>query len=219
MTDNPTALLALVPIAIGFALSPVPIVELILVLFSRRRVVNSITFIVSLMAATALAVVVGGAGGQASGDTAAGPSTIVSIVMVVLGLLLLVIGWRNWQNRADTSEPRMLATIYEMGPVPVAVLAIGVSLFNPKNLPLLLAAGATIGATSAPFLIGIAFIVLATLPYLVATLYSLLGGDGAAGNLERMRAWLIARNRLILGVICIVLGGILVAKAVVSLVT
>lgn len=217
MNESLTALIALVPIAIGFALSPVPIVELILVLFSRRRVVNSITFIVSLVAATTLAVVVGAAGGQASGDTAAGPSTIVSVVLILLGLLLLVVGWRNWQNRADESEPKILTTIYEMGPVPVAVLAIGVSLFNPKNLPLLLAAGSTIGATSAPLIIGIAFIVLATLPYLVATLYSLLGGAGAAANLERMKAWLVAKNRLIMGIICILLGGILVAKAIAGL--
>lgn len=91
------------------------------------------------------------------------------------------------------------------------------SLFNPKNLPLLLAAGSTIGATSAPLLIGIAFIVLATLPYLVATLYSLLGGAGAAANLERMKAWLVAKNRLIMGIICILLGAILVAKAIAGL--
>lgn len=210
-------LLSLVPIAFGFALSPVPLVELILVLFSRRRVVNSVTFVLALMLATAGAVALGAVGGQASGDTAAGPSTIVSIVLAALGLLLLVIGWRNWRNRADESQPKILATIYEMGPVPVAVLAIGVPLFNPKNLPLLLAAGATIGSSSSPGLVGLGFVLLATFPYWAATLYALLGGDGASAHLERMRAWLIAKNRLIMGILCIVLGLVLVAKAVAGL--
>lgn len=213
MNTGLPALIALIPIAIGFALSPVPIVELILVLFSRRRVLNSITFVVSLMLATGAAVVIGALGGQASGDTPAGPSTVVSIVLAILGLLLLFIGWRNWRNRADESEPKILGTIYEMGPVPVAVLAVGIPLFNPKNLPLLLAAGATVGASSSPVLVGVAFVVLATLPFIAATLYSLLGGAGAAANLDRLRTWLIAKNRLIMGVICIVLGFLLVAKA------
>lgn len=213
MSGTTAALVALLPIAIGFAISPVPLVELILVLFSRRRVVNSITFVVTLMLATGAVVAVGAAGGQASGDTAAGPSTIVSVVLLALGLLLVVIGWRNWSNRSDTSEPKMLSTIYEMGPVPVAILAVGVPLLNPKNLPLLLAAGATVGATPAPLIFGLGFVVAATLPYLVATLYSLLGGESAERNLGRMRAWLIAKNRLIMGVLCIVLGLLLVAKA------
>ena len=72
----------------------------------------------------------------------------------------------------------MLATIYEMGPVPVAALAVGVALFNPKNLPLLLAAGQTIGASSAPVVIGIVFVLVANSPYLVAAGYSLLRRAG-----------------------------------------
>jgi hypothetical protein len=210
-------IVTLVPIAVGFALSPVPLVELILVLFSRRRVVNSIAFVLSLMVATGIAVTIGAVGGQASGDTAATPSVVSSVVIGLLGLLLLVIGVRNWRNRADTSEPAILSTIYEMGPIPVAVLAIGISLFNPKNLPLLIAAGQTIGDTGNPVVIGIVFVIVATLPYLVAALYSLLGGGTAAARLERMRAWLIARNRLIMGILCLVLGLVLVLKAVAGL--
>ncbi len=42
MNDTTAALGTLLPLAIGLALSPVPIVELILVLFSRRRTVNTI---------------------------------------------------------------------------------------------------------------------------------------------------------------------------------
>lgn len=211
------ALWGLVPIAVGFALSPVPIVELILVLFSRRRVVNSIAFILALMGAATLALVVGAAGGQAAGDSAAGPSTIASVALLLLGVFLLVVGWRNWRNRADESEPAILSTIYEMGPLPVAAIAIGVSLFNPKNLPLLLAAGATIGDTPFPFLYGFGFLVVATLPYLISTLYSLLGGESAAANLDRMRAWLIAKNRLILGLMCLGLGVLLIARSAAAL--
>lgn len=206
-------LITLLPIAIGFAFSPIPLVELILVLFSRRRVLNSIVFVVSLIVSTGIAVAIGAAGGNAAGDAAGEPSTVATIVLAVLGLLLLFVGIKNWRNRADTSEPAMLATIYEMGPLPVAVLAVGVSLFNPKNLPLLIAAGATVGAADNSMVVGAVFVAVATLPYWVAALYSLLGGEKANATLERMRAWLIARNRLIMGVLCIALGVVMLLKA------
>lgn len=204
----------LLPVAIGFAISPVPLIELILVLFSKRRVVNSVTFVVALLAATALAVTIGAAGGQASGDTPDAPSTVARIVIGALGALLLLLGIKNWRNRADTSQPKVLATISEMGPLPVAVLAIGTALFNPKNLPLLLAAGQTIGTADNSFVVGAIFVVIATSPYLVAAGYSLLGGESAALRLDRMREWLITRNRLIMGVLCLVLGAVLLLKAV-----
>lgn len=205
----------LLPIAIGFAISPVPLIELILVLFSRRRVVNTIAFVVSLLAGTAVAVFLGALGGNAAGGAdAGGPSTVTRVIVGALGLLLLVVGLQNWRNRRDESQPKVLATIYEMGPFPVAALAIGIALFNPKNLPLLLAAGQTIGASSAPLAIGIVFVLVANSPFLLAAAYSLFGGQGAADRLDRMRAWLIRRNRLIMGILCLVLGALLLIKAI-----
>ena len=50
-----TDLATLIPVAIGFALSPAAIIQLILVLLSKRRVTNSIAFVVSLIALTSLA--------------------------------------------------------------------------------------------------------------------------------------------------------------------
>lgn len=67
-----STLVTLIPLAIGVALSPAPIIELILVLFSKRRTVNAIAFIVTLWVCTAIAVVVGGLGGQAADGGAAG---------------------------------------------------------------------------------------------------------------------------------------------------
>ena len=72
----------LLPVAIGFAISPVPLIELILVLFSRRRVVNTIAFVVALLASTALAVFLGALGGDAAGgDDAGGPSTLTRVIV------------------------------------------------------------------------------------------------------------------------------------------
>ena len=44
---------SLIPAAIGIAISPVPIVELILVIFSRRRVPNTVAFVLTLIVLSA----------------------------------------------------------------------------------------------------------------------------------------------------------------------
>lgn len=210
-------LAVLLPLALGFALSPAGIIELILVLFSRRRVVNSIVFVVSLLLLSTLALVIGALGAGATDGGSSGPSTVTSVVLAVFGLLLLVMGISNWRQRHDTSEPAVFATIAGMGPGAVAFLTLGVTFVNPKNLPLLLGAGATIGATDAPLLTGAVFLLIGTLPYTAAMLYSLLGGEAAQARLDTLRAWLVARNRLIMGVLCTLLGLVLLAKGAAAL--
>ncbi|MGA8046547.1 MAG: GAP family protein [Dermatophilaceae bacterium] len=202
----------LVPAAIGLAVSPAPLIELILVLFSRRRVVNAVAFIVTLLAMTAIFLGLGALGGRAAGSETTTTSPIVGAVLAVLGLVLLALGVQNWRRRADTSEPAVFAAVSNMGPAAVAFLAFGAVAVNPKNAVLLLASGQTIGQAASPLLVGLAFVVLATLPYTLAVGYALLGGQAASDRLDRMRAWLVAHNRLIMGVICTALGVLLLVK-------
>lgn len=207
----------LLPVAIGFALSPAAIIELILVLFSHRRVTNSIVFVIALVITTSAALALGALGSSASGDSGGDTSTVASWAFVAFGLLLVAMGVANWRKRTDTSEPPVFQAIASMGPAAVAFLSLGVTFINPKNLPLLLSAGATIGSTDAPWLAGAAFVVVGTLPYTGAMLYSLLGGDRSTATLERLRDWLVANNRLIMAVLCSLLGILLLVKGITAL--
>lgn len=214
---NPETLATLVPTAIGLALSPAALIQLILVLLSKRRVVNSVAFVGSLLVLSALAMTLGAVGANAASSSSGGSGMVGGIVFAALGALLLAVGVKNWRNRADTSEPAVMATIANMGPAAVAFLTLGATFINPKNLPLLISAGATVAGTQSPWLVGLGFLLLATAPYWVAMLYSLLGGEKANATLERMRSWLVARNRLIMGVICIVLGLMLLVKGIAAI--
>lgn len=207
-------IVSLIPAVIGIAISPAAIVELILVIFSRRRVPNTVAFVLTLIVLSAAAVAIGAAGEKATESSANHTSTGMAVVLVVLGLLLLLVAMRNWRNRADTSEPKVFQTIAGMGPAAAAFLALGATFMNPKNLVLLLAAGQTIGAATSgsKLLIGGVFVLLATAPYTLAAGYALVGGAPANRNLDRARAWLIAHNRLIMAVICGLLGALLVLK-------
>lgn len=207
----------LIPAAVGVALSPIALVELILVLFSRRRSVNAVTFVAALLVFTVVLLLLGAAGGRAADSESGGPSTVIAVIFTALGLLLFGLGLRNWRNRHDTSEPAVMATIAGMGPAAVAFLAFGATFVNPKNTVLLLAAGQSVGSTSSPWLYGAVFTLVATSPYLVATGYALLGGPASHARLDRMRTWLVSRNRLLMGVICMVLGLVLVTKGITAL--
>lgn len=165
---NAETLATLISTAIGLALSPAALIQLILVLLSKRRVVNSIAFVGSLLVLTALAMTLGGLGANAAGAGGGGPSLVGGIVFATTGALLLVVGLKNWRNRADTSEPAMMATIANMGPAAVAFLTLGATFVNPKNLPLLISAGATVAGTETPWLVGLGFLLLSTSPYWVA---------------------------------------------------
>jgi hypothetical protein len=215
------AIPALVGAAIGLALSPLSLVKMILVLFSQRRAVNAIAFVGVLLLGTIAGLAIGAAGATAAGDEPGSTSKVVAIVMLVLGGILLALGQSNWRNRRDESAPKVLQAIEGMGPLPVAALAVTVTLTNPKNLVILLAAGEVIGMSwsgGGALAAGLVFLLVATLPFTAITAYALLGGAGAEARLDHLRTWLIRRNRLIIGIIGLVLGLLLVVKALAALV-
>jgi hypothetical protein len=211
---------ALIVAAIGLAISPVGLAKMILVLFSRRRTVNAIAFVVALLAGSVVAILIGVIGGSAADDGPSGPSTITLFVLLALGLLLLGLSATNWRNRRDESAPKILTAIEEMGPMPVALLAVSSALVNPKNVVLLIAVGDIIIANwsrAAAGSVVVAFVVVATLPYTAITAYALVGDAGATARLDALRDWLIRRNRLIVAIVAGIVGALMLLRALTGL--
>ena len=201
--------------AIGFAISPVTLIELTLVLVSKRRAINSIVLTVAIMALSFVGVMIGAGGAKAVGGTSTGPSRAVGAVFVLLAVLLLAVAAKNWQNRADASEMAIFGKIGAMGPKSVLLLAPGATVLNPKNLIILLGVGQMIGSSTsgAGVLVpALAFVLLATAPFWLATVYALWGGAAAQRRLDGLRGWLTEKNRLIMAVVLGVLGLVLLAK-------
>ena len=95
--------------AIGVAISPVPIIAVILMLFSGRATVNGPMFLAGWV--IALAVVSGTVyllsdAGSAPTDSAAADG--VSWAQIVFGVLFLLLAGRSWRSRpAPGTEPQM----------------------------------------------------------------------------------------------------------------
>lgn len=210
------------PAAIGVALSPVGIIEVILVLFSKRARVNGPVFLLTIVT-TVFAIPALGAFvlDVATKDSSDQPSTAKGWVLLAIGVLLLVVAARNWKNRADQSMPKVLDTIVGMGPTAVFVLALGVAAFNPKNLIVLLSAGTEAGASgesAGAIALGLLlFTVVATLPFSLSVGYMLFGGEQAKVRLDALRAWLIRRNKLIMAVILGILAVVLIGQGLTAI--
>lgn len=63
------ALARLLPVALGFAYSPIPLVEMVLILFSRRALANGIVFLACIMAPVFRIPFIGATGQDAAATT------------------------------------------------------------------------------------------------------------------------------------------------------
>lgn len=217
------ALMLLLPAAIGFALSPIPIVQMILVLLSKRSETNGVLFLICI-ALPAFAVPMLSAGGLAAATHEdSGMSDPKAWILVAFGAVFLTMALRNIANRHDTSVPKAFSAIENMGPAGVVALSAGATVLNPKNLVILLGAGtvaASTGLSAGSLAITLAiFAVLATLPFSIAVGYVVLGGEASTRRMQRVKQWLLANNRLMMAAVLGVLGAAMIAKALAALLT
>jgi threonine/homoserine/homoserine lactone efflux protein len=211
-------------LALGVAISPLPIVAVVLMLATPRGKVNGPAFVVGWI----LGLVVVGvivllvAGGISASSAAAKPKTWVSVLKLVLGLLLALVAVRQWRRRpTGDSEPDMpgwMKTIDSFTPVKSLGLATLLSGVNPKNLLLNVSAAATIaqagisaGQQAVVFAI---FAVIATLgPGIPLGIYYAMG-DRSQSVLGGIRDWMIRHNQAIMAVLCLVIGVKLIGDAI-----
>jgi hypothetical protein len=212
---------SILPQAIGVAISPVPIIAVILMLFSQRARSNGPAFLVGWVLALAvvgsIVLVLANLGKVSTGGT---PSTLAYVIKLLLGLLFLLLSIRQWRSRPrEGEEPQMpgwMATIDKF----TAGRAFGFSALlagvNPKNLALTLAAALSIaqaGLSGAQPWIALAiFVILASLTVAVPVLYYLFAGQSAEKTLNSWKAWLVANNATVMFILLLVFGVILIGQ-------
>ncbi len=216
---------AMLPYAVGIAISPIPIVAVILMLFSRRAGANGPAFlagwVVGLLAVIVVVLVLSGVLGVSAGA----PPVWVAWLQLLLGVLLLILGYRRWASRppAGTTPPLppWLQAIEQLAPGTAFGMGALLSGVNPKNL--VLAAGAALmlvqgGLGGSELLIAIAvFVVVGSLGIGVPVAYQRLGGPGARVTLDTWKAWLVDENAAVMAVLLVVFGVVLVGKGLAGL--
>jgi threonine/homoserine/homoserine lactone efflux protein len=202
------------------AVSPIPIVAVILMLFTTRAGGTSAGFLVGwvlgIVAATTLFTFL--AGRAALGDPSS-PSTTASWFKLGLGVLLLGLAVRNlWPRPGANGRPTWMAAVEGFTPARATGLGFLLSAINPKNLLMCVAAGVAVaggslsaGGTTVAIAV---FTVLAASTVAVPVLAYAVAGDRMRGPLDRLRSWLERHNRAVMGVLLLVIGVVLIGKGV-----
>ena len=211
---------------VGVALSPVPIIAVVLMLATPMGRMNGPAFIggwIVGLAGLGAVLLVGASGAEASSSSA--PQEWVSIVKIVLGVLLLLVAARQWRGRpqgdAQPELPAWMKTIDTFTPPKAFGMGILLSAANPKNLILVVGAAAAIaqtGVNTADQAVALAvFVVLGTLgPGIPVGIYFLMR-DRAATILESLRGWMARENTTIMAVLCLIIGAKLIGDAISAL--
>jgi len=204
----------LLPAALAVALSPIPIVAVVLVLRSPGARTNGPAFAVGWVAGLSLvsAVVVGLASGSSEPDSSA--ATGVGWVTTAIGVLLLVMAAFEWKNRprpGETAEmPGWMATVDSMSAPRALLLGAALSGANPKNLALTAAAAGAIaqaGLSTGDEAIAVAvFVVIGSFTVLGAVVSFLVAPTRVEGPLGVVRQFMADNNATIMMVVLLVLG-------------
>jgi threonine/homoserine/homoserine lactone efflux protein len=213
---------------VGVALSPIPIIAVVLMLATPRGRANGPAFLAGWVLGLALVgtiVLLAASGAEASEN--GGPTEGLSIVKLALGVVLLLVAARQWRGRPqgdnDPELPKWMRAIDTFTPVRAGGIAFALSAVNPKNLLLTVAAGAAIaqtGAGTGDQAVALAvFVLLGTLgPGIPVGIYFLMRSRASA-ILESLRGWMARENATIMAVLCLIIGAKLIGDAISGLAT
>lgn len=212
----------ILPLALGIAISPVPMIATILMLLSPRAKATSAAFAAGWTASITAAVVVFALlegllpdHDQSSGGIVRGP------VRLALGALLILLAIRTFRRRPRKGEepklPTWLAAIDDITPVKSLGLAALLVLANPKNLIMAAGAGITLGDIGSPGLttfIAVVFILIAACTVVIPVLAYSLAADRLSAPLDSLHRWLVHNNSTIMSLLLLFLAFNTIGKGI-----
>jgi len=214
----------LLPAAVAVALSPIPIVAVVVVLGAPRAGTAGPAFALGWIAGLlAVSVVVVLLVGSASDPDSDDPG--VNWLKLGIGIVFLLMAAKQWTKRPrpgkEPEVPGWMATIDSATPPRAALLGMALSGANPKNLALTLTAAASIaeaGLDTTDTAIAVAvFTALGSITVAGSVLFYLLAGDRAARPLAAVKQFMADNNAVIMMVVLLLLGAKLLGDGLAGL--
>jgi threonine/homoserine/homoserine lactone efflux protein len=211
---------------VGVALSPVPIIAVVLMLGTPRARANGPAFVAGWVIGLSVAgtiVLLAASGADASDEGE--PATWVGVAKLVLGALLVLVALQQWRGRprggAQAQLPKWMQAIDTFTPGRAVAMGVALSAINPKNLILTLGAAGAIAQTgieTGEQAVALAvFVVVGTIgPGLPVAIYFALG-TRAGHVLDELELWMASHNAAIMAVLCLVIGVKLIGDGISAL--
>ncbi len=211
------------PLAIGVALSPLPIIAVVLMLVTPRAKVNGPAFVAGwLLGLAAVGVIVLAASSGAGASDEGQPADWVSILKLVLGLLLVLVAARQWRGRPEDGEeaatPTWMGALDTFGGGKALLAGAVLAAANPKNLLLAVGAAATIAglglSTSDEAIAYAVFALIGTIGVGAPVVLFFAMGDKSQELLAGLKDWMGHNNAVIMAVLCLIIGFKLIGDAI-----
>jgi len=213
----------ILPFAVVVAISPIPIIAMVLMLATPRARSNGPAFTLGWVAGLAVlgGIVLVLATGNATQDSGE-PATWVDVLMLVFGLAFLVLAVRTWQKRPrpgqETQLPKWMDTVDTFTASRSLGSGVVLAAVNPKNLVLTVAAAITIAESDISggqeALALAVFVLVASLSVFALLAIYFVMGARATEFLGGLKTWLAAHNAAIMTVLLLVLGAKLIGDAI-----
>ena len=211
----------ILPLAVGVAISPVPIIAAILMLLSPKAKGASVGFLLGWITGIVVAIVVFTLlSSVLPAQDESGSSPVRGVIKIILGALLLFLALRQWRGRPGQGEqatmPKWMSAIDSMTAGKALGLGFLLSAVNPKNLLMAISAGLIIGgaglAVGQTVVVIVIFVLLAASTVLIPVVAYLIASERLAGPLDSLRAWLVNNNATIMAVLLLVIGVAVIGK-------
>lgn len=215
----------MLPYAVGIAISPIPVVAVILMLFSRRAGSNGLAYLAGWIVGLVLVIVVVQLLAGLAGTTPGSPPPWSGWLKLLLGILLVVLGVRRWRSRPPAGSaaplPPWLQAVDDLRPGTAFAMGALLSGVNPKNLALTVAATLVLvqaGLSGVESLLAaIVFVAVAAASVAGPIVYLAVAGPAARTTLDAWRTWLEDDNATVMAVVLVVLGVVLVGHGLAAL--
>ena len=213
----------ILPLALGIAISPLPIMATTIMLLSPKARGTSVGFLIGWVAGITLMTTLFVVLAQLLPSTRPhAPALITGIVEILLGLLLVGLAVRTWRARPRAGEkppvPRWINAIDSLTLWRGLAVGFVYSAFRPKNLLISLAAGVVIGSAGlrlAPSaIVLVIFIVFAASTIAAPVVAYFSGAPRVTTGLEGLREWLLRNVATVTSTALLFLGVVIVGMGI-----
>jgi Sap, sulfolipid-1-addressing protein len=213
----------LLPFAVGVALSPMPVVAMVLMLMTPQARANGVTFVLGWMLGIGAAgTILLALAGPADASDEGAPADWVNWLKLLLGALLLLVATKEWRARpaadAEPPMPKWMGALAGLTPVKAGGIAILLGTINPKNLLFIVGGAAAVAQTGISggdqAVAWLVFTLIATLGVAAPLVIYFAMGDRASAILAGIRLWMVRNNTAIMAVLCLIVGVKLIGDAI-----
>ncbi len=211
----------ILPFAVIVMVSPINVVAAILLLFSKRALLNATSYLVGFLTGVAvvvgvLTVVANVVGLSSDSDRSRGASAL----LVALGVVLVVAAVRKFRSRPgpddDPALPKWMDGIAGFNAGRSLGIGAAIGAGNPKNIAVGVGAAVSLSSTglsaSDQVVAVVVYVVLASLGVAAPIVAVLVLGDRAPTVLDGWNAWLTRNSTAMMAVIFLFLGVLLIGK-------